>query len=45
MLSGELYLHKIIHTGWVDASSLASGVYNIEVSAGDDHYNIKAIRK
>ena len=29
----------------IDASQLASGVYNIEVSVGDAHYNLKAIRK
>ena len=29
----------------IDASALASGVYNIEVGLGDAHYNIKAIRK
>ncbi len=29
----------------IDASQLASGVYNIEVVVGDAHYNLKAIRK
>jgi hypothetical protein len=29
----------------IDASKLASGVYNIEVSVGDTHYNEKVVRQ
>ena len=33
------------NTDQIDASRLASGVYNIEVGVGDEHYSIKAIRE
>ena len=40
---------RIVHTQQnsdvIDASKLVSGVYNIEVSFGDTHFNIKAVRK
>ncbi len=28
----------------IDASKLVSGLYNIEVTAGNDHYNLKAVK-
>ncbi len=43
-INGRL-LSANINTEIIDASSLASGVYNIEVIVGDDHHSIKAIRK
>ncbi len=33
------------NTDIIDASRYASGVYNLEVSAGDAHYSLKAIRE
>ncbi len=40
---------RVVHTQQnsdvIDASKLASGVYNIEVSYGETHSNIKAVRK
>jgi hypothetical protein len=43
-ISGRtVYAQK--NSNQVDASKLADGVYNIEVSVGDTHYNVSAVKQ
>lgn len=41
---GGHIIHTQENSDIIDASKLAAGLYNIEVTAGNDHYDLKAIK-
>lgn len=38
-------IHSSVNAEIIDASDLAVGVYNIEISVGDEHHTIKAVKE